>query len=132
MADDQPKNVFGAALEQCCTKPKTGFYRDGFCRTGPNDSGVHVVAAKVTKEFLDFTKSRGNELETPRPEYDFPGLKPGDNWCLCALRWKEAEKASKAPPVNLNATDKKALDYISIENLKKYSMAPPEQNKKKD
>lgn len=82
------KNVLGTALQLCCKDPLTGFYRDGFCNTGPYDYGSHIVAAVLTKDFLDFTKSKGNDLSTPRPEYGFPGLKPGDHWCLCALRWK--------------------------------------------
>lgn len=120
MADEHAKNVYGEPLEQCCTKPMTGFYRDGYCRTGAADTGSHVVAAIVTEEFLAFTKSRGNDLQTPRPEYHFPGLKAGDGWCLCALRWKEAEEAGVAPPVKLNATHEKALKYIPLETLKKY------------
>ncbi len=120
MANDETKNIFGAPLEQCCTQPMTGFYRDGYCKTGDGDTGSHVVAATVTKEFLEFTKSRGNDLQTPRPDYDFPGLKAGDGWCLCALRWREAYEAGVAPPVKLNATHQKALDYIPLEILKKY------------
>lgn len=120
MADEGAKNVLGTALEQCCTEPMTGFYRDGYCRTGPADTGSHVVAARVTQEFLEFTKSRGNDLQTPRPMYDFPGLKPGDGWCLCALRWREAHEAGVAPPVVLEATHEKALTFISLETLKRY------------
>lgn len=82
------KNVLGGALQLCCKDPLTGFYRDGYCKTGPNDYGNHVIAAVLTQQFLDFTKSKGNDLTTPRPEYGFPGLKAGDHWCLCALRWK--------------------------------------------
>ncbi len=122
MQDAEAKNVLGKPLEECCTAPLTGFYRDGYCRTGKADSGSHVVAAIVTDEFLEFTKSRGNNLQTARPEYDFPGLKEGDGWCLCALRWKEAEEASVAPPVKLQATHKKALKYIPLETLKKYQV----------
>jgi uncharacterized protein (DUF2237 family) len=120
MADDNAKNVFGKPLEQCCTAPMTGFYRDGYCKTGDADTGSHVVAAIVTQEFLEFTKSRGNDLQTPRTMYDFPGLKPGDGWCLCALRWREAHEAGVAPPVKLEATHEKALKYIPLETLKKY------------
>lgn len=120
MAGEAVKNVFGKPLEQCCTTPMTGFYRDGYCRTGDSDTGSHVIAANVTLEFLDFTKSRGNDLQTPRPEYNFPGLKAGDGWCLCALRWKEAHEAGVAPPIRLNATHEKALKYIPLEVLKKY------------
>ena len=118
MAEEEAKNVLGNPLEQCCTEPMTGFYRDGYCRTGADDKGTHVVAAIVTDEFLRFTKSQGNDLQTPRPELRFPGLKPGDRWCLCASRWSEAEKAGVAPPVVLEATHEKALDYISLEALK--------------
>jgi uncharacterized protein (DUF2237 family) len=120
LADEIQTNVIGTPLQMCCNQPPTGFYRDGYCRTGPEDRGTHVVAATVTQEFLDFTKSRGNDLETPRPEFNFPGLKPGDKWCLCALRWKEAEQAGAAPPIDLAATNAKALEFIPIEILKKY------------
>lgn len=122
MADENTKNILGKALERCSTKPMTGFYRDGYCRTGEADRGSHVVAAIVTDEFLAFTKSRGNDLQTPRPMYDFPGLKAGDRWCLCALRWKEAYEAGVAPPVVLEATHEKALKYIPLEVLKKYQV----------
>lgn len=112
------KNVLGTSLALCCKSPKTGFYRDGYCRTDQADQGRHVVCAQVTQEFLDFTKSKGNDLMTPRLEFNFSGLKPGDKWCLCALRWKEAFDAGYAPPVILEATHIKALDYISLESLK--------------
>jgi len=118
MAADEAKNVLGKPLQS--TAPDTGFYRDGYCRTGPDDAGSHVVSSTMTKEFLEYTKSRGNDLQTPRPEYNFSGLKPGDRWCLCAARWKEAEKAGVAPPVNLEATHEKALHVIPLETLKKY------------
>ncbi|NEP44691.1 MAG: DUF2237 domain-containing protein, partial [Okeania sp. SIO2H7] len=95
----EAKNVLGGPLEVCCTSPMTGFYRDGFCRTGGGDYGSHVICAEVTAEFLEFTKSRGNDLSTPVPQYNFPGLKPGDRWCLCAARWQEAKEAGVAPPV---------------------------------
>ncbi|MBU6362493.1 MAG: DUF2237 family protein [Chloroflexi bacterium] len=114
------KNVLGAELALHCLSPKTGFYRDGYCRTGEADTGRHVVAAIVTQEFLEFTKSRGNDLQTPRPMVDFPGLKAGDRWCLCALRWREAHEAGVAPPIVLEATHEKALKYIPLETLKKY------------
>jgi uncharacterized protein len=97
-----------------------GYYRDGYCNTGPADTGTHVVAAVITQDFLDFTASRGNDLQTPFPEYGFPGLKPGDGWCLCATRWLEAERAGVAPPINLKATHAKALEFIGLETLKKY------------
>lgn len=113
----QSLNVFGQPLELCCENPKTGFYRDGFCNTGSIDLGTHVVCAEMTKEFLDYTKSKGNDLSTPNPIYDFPGLKPGDCWCLCALRWKEAYEAGVAPNVKLEATHDKALEYLTMNQL---------------
>ncbi len=120
MANKDAKNVLGTSLQQCCTKPLTGFYRDGYCHTGEADTGSHVIAATVTQEFLDFTKLHGNDLMTPRPEYNFPGLKAGDSWCLCALRWKEAYMAGVAPPVNLDATHEKALEYIPLHILQEF------------
>jgi uncharacterized protein (DUF2237 family) len=115
------KNVLGGELTLHCNDPKTGFYRDGYCRTGEADAGSHVIAAIVTLEFLEFTKSRGNDLQTPRPMYDFPGLKAGDRWCLCALRWKEAYEAGVAPPINLESTHEKALKYIPLAILKAHA-----------
>jgi uncharacterized protein len=120
LANAVSKNILGTKLEMCSLDPITGYYRDGYCNTGPADAGSHVIAATITQEFLDFTKSRGNDLQTPIPEFGFPGLKPGDNWCLCATRWLEAERANVAPPVNLCATHSKALQFIEIETLKKY------------
>lgn len=111
------KNVLGTELQACCYEPKTGFYRDGFCRTGPEDVGTHVVCAIMTAEFLVYTKEQGNDLSTPMPMYQFPGLKPGDKWCLCASRWKQAYKAGKAPEVVLEATHEKALQIIDFELL---------------
>lgn len=113
----QSLNVFGQPLSLCCNEPKTGFYRDGFCNTGSNDVGTHVICAEMTAEFLSFTKSKGNDLSTPNPFYDFPGLKPGDYWCLCALRWKEAYDADAAPKVKLESTHEKALDFVTIKQL---------------
>ncbi|MEN1783554.1 MAG: DUF2237 domain-containing protein [Bacteroidota bacterium] len=110
-----PKNILGTTLEACCFDPKTGFYRDGYCQTGAEDVGTHVVCAVMTEAFLSFTKSRGNDLSTPIPYYQFPGLKPGDRWCLCVLRWKEAYKAEVAPPVVMEATHEKALEYLPFE-----------------
>ena len=110
-------NVVGTQLAKCCEDPPTGFYRDGRCVTGPSDVGTHVVCSVVTKEFLDFTGSRGNDLVTPRPESKFPGLKPGDKWCLCALRWREALEAGVAPPVVLSATSDAALKYTTRDAL---------------
>lgn len=114
------KNVFGTDLEVCSIDPMTGYYRDGYCNTGPTDAGTHVVAAFITQEFLDFTTLRGNDLQTPIPEYNFRGLKPGDGWCLCATRWLEAERAGVAPLINLKATHAKTLEFIGLETLKKY------------
>ena len=123
MADtsDKATNFLGEPLAQCCTDPMTGFYRDGFCHTGADDVGTHTVCAILTEEFLSFTKSRGNDLSTPRPEVNFPGLKPGDGWCLCALRWKEAYEAGVAPPVRLEATHAKTLELVPLEILKKHA-----------
>jgi uncharacterized protein (DUF2237 family) len=111
------RNVLGGPLQVCGTDPRTGFYRDGCCKTGPQDVGSHTVCAVVTEAFLSFTSRRGNDLSAPRPEFDFPGLKPGDRWCLCSSRWKEADQAGVAPPVDLEATHEKALDVISLERL---------------
>ena len=116
------KNVLGEPLQVCCTNPMTGFYRNGSCETGPEDYGTHVICARMTEAFLDFTKSRGNDLSTPRPEYRFPGLKPDDQWCLCALRWREAYVAGFAPPVRLESTHEKALQFVSLEDLRKHEL----------
>ena len=112
------KNVLGTDLQIAGTNPLTGYYRDGFCSTGESDSGVHVIAATLTDDFLAFSKSQGNDLITPFPQYNFPGLKAGDCWCLCARRWKEAFDAGVAPPVILEATHEKALKFATIEELK--------------
>jgi len=114
------QNVLGTELELCCSDPKTGFFRDGFCNTNQQDQGAHVVCAIMTDDFLAFSKAMGNDLSTPRPEYGFPGLKHGDGWCLCALRWREAWEADCAPRVNLKATHARALEYIPLEALKQY------------
>lgn len=111
------KNIFGEPLKSCCNNPLTGYFRDGFCRTNAADQGSHTVCAIVTEEFLDFSKRRGNDLITSRPEYQFPGLKSGDKWCLCTLRWKEAFEAGVAPKVILEATNEKTLEYIHIQDL---------------
>ena len=116
------KNVIDGNLEVCCTSPATGFYRDGFCRTGGQDFGSHVVCAQVTSEFLEFTKSQGNDLSTAVPDFNFPGLKPGDRWCLCASRWQEALEAGVAPPVILSATHARALEVVSLDELKKHAL----------
>lgn len=110
----------GTKLLACCYAPKTGFYRDGFCKTGAEDIGTHVVCAIMTEEFLVYSKLQGNDLSTPLPMYQFPGLKPGDKWCLCAARWKKAYKTGKAPEVILEATHQKALDIIDFEWLLEY------------
>jgi hypothetical protein len=102
----------------------TGYFRDGYCHTAHHDTGTHVICARMTDEFLAYTKSRGNDLSTPRPEWQFPGLKPGDQWCLCALRWLEAEKAGVAPPVALEACHERALEFIELEVLQKYALQP--------
>ncbi|MDX1666506.1 MAG: DUF2237 domain-containing protein [Saprospiraceae bacterium] len=117
-----PKNALGKMLQSCCTDPLTGYYRNGRCDTGPSDTGRHVICAQMTEAFLQFSKSRGNDLITPRPEFDFPGLKEGDRWCLCALRWKEALEAGLAPPVFLEATNEAALSYVGIEDLKRHAV----------
>ena len=116
------KNVLGTDLEICNENPVTGFFRDGCCNTNEMDVGSHTVCVIVTKEFLEFSKSKGNDLTTPRPEYDFPGLNPGDGWCLCAARWLEAEDEGCAPRVKLLSTNEKALEIIEIEKLKKYQI----------
>ena len=118
----QARNVLGAELETCCTSPMTGFYRDGKCSTGAGDVGAHIVCAQLTEEFLVFTKSRGNDLITPVPAFNFPGLKPGDRWCLCASRWKEALDAGVAPPVVLSATHASAVEYVSLDELKQHAL----------
>lgn len=118
--EKEPKNILGTALQPCCFEPKTGFYRDGFCKTGAEDYGTHVVCAIMTNEFLAYTKSKGNDLSTPIPQWSFPGLVAGDKWCLCILRWLEAVKAEKAPNIVLESTHEKALEYTTLEVLKKY------------
>lgn len=120
MAEEKAKNILGTELQSCCTEPMTGFCRDGYCNTNHTDQGTHVVCAIVTDEFLEFTKSRGNDLSTPRPEFQFPGLKAGDGWCLCALRWKEAYEAAVAPPLKPEATHEKALEFVQKEELEKH------------
>ncbi|MEC4804328.1 MAG: DUF2237 domain-containing protein [Jaaginema sp. PMC 1079.18] len=118
MSTAKAKNVLGDDLQVCCTNPMTGYYRDGSCNTGSGDTGAHIVCAQVTAEFLEFSKARGNDLMTPRPMFNFPGLKPGDCWCLCALRWKEALDAGVAPPVRLAATHALTLEYLNLADLK--------------
>jgi hypothetical protein len=111
-------NVLGKPLEPCSMDPMTGFYRTGHCCTGPGDVGLHTVCAVMTEEFLNFSKSRGNDLSTPMPRYDFPGLKAGDRWCLCVTRWVEALEADMAPRVVLEATHISALEFVDLEDLK--------------
>ncbi len=117
-----PKNVLGGELESCCTDPMSGFYRDGYCRTGVDDTGRHTVCIEATEEFLAFSMSVGNDLSTPRPEWAFPGVKPGDKWCLCMLRWQEALQAGMAPRVHLKATHQNALTVISLDDLKDHAV----------
>ena len=112
------KNVLGSSLEMCCNDPITGFFRDGFCNTNQQDLGKHWVCAVMTEEFLHFSQEQGNDLITPRLEFQFPGLKPGDGWCLCALRWLEAYEARVAPKVKLHSTHEKSLEIIHLEALK--------------
>ena len=117
------KNVLGTELEVCSMSPRTGFYRDGCCNTGQEDVGLHLVCVQVTEEFLEFSQSVGNDLSTPMPMYDFPGLEEGDRWCLCALRWKEAWEAGKAPQVNLKATHMSTLEFIDLETLQEFALS---------
>ncbi len=114
-------NVLGKPLKNCCNSPVTGYYRDGFCKTAENDAGTHTICAIVTEDFLEYSASQGNDLITPKPYWNFPGLKPGDKWCLCISRWLQAEKVGKAPFVILEATHIKSLQYTSLEILKKYT-----------
>jgi uncharacterized protein len=116
------RNVLGEPLEPCSIKPTTGFYRDGCCNTGAEDIGSHTVCVVMTAEFLDFSRSRGNDLSTPVPEFGFPGLQPDDRWCLCAPRWQEAFEANRAPRVVLRATHEDALTYCSLADLKRFAM----------
>lgn len=116
------RNVLGGPLAPCCEDPVTGFYRDGYCHTGPQDVGSHTVCAHLTEAFLEFSLLRGNDLTTPRPEFDFPGLRPGDRWCLCIARWREALEAGVAPPVVLAATHEKALAVVTLEQLSRHAL----------
>lgn len=116
------KNVLGQPLQPCSVDPMTGFYRNGSCETGDMDHGTHVICSRVTEAFLVFSKKRGNDLSTPRPEYNFPGLKAGDKWCLCALRWEEALLAGVAPPVVLASTHERALEFVSLDSLRSHAV----------
>ena len=115
-------NVLGSALQPCSTRPMTGFYRNGCCDTGPEDRGVHTVCAVMTPEFLALSKYLGNDLSTPRPEYGFAGLQPGDNWCLCAGRFLQAHDEGAAPQVRLDATHQRTLDIVPLAVLQRYAM----------
>lgn len=117
------QNVLGGPLSTCSTEPVTGYFRDGCCRTGAEDLGTHTVCAVMTAEFLQYTRSRGNDLSTPRPEFRFPGLTPGDRWCLCAARWKEAFLAGVAPRVVLEATHARTLELVDLETLRRFAVA---------
>lgn len=115
-------NVFGEPLLECSNDPVTGFYRDGSCNTSNQDVGAHTVCIQITTEFLEYSRFKGNDLSTPIPEYGFPGLQPGNRWCLCAARWLEAEKDNMAPRVHLRRTHQRTLDIIPLELLRKYSL----------
>ena len=116
------RNVLGGILQSCSERPLTGFFRNGCCETGPQDLGSHTVCAVMTAEFLEFSRSRGNDLSTPRPEFGFSGLTPGDRWCLCAPRWQEALEAGRAPRVVLQATEQSALVYCELADLKRHAI----------
>ena len=116
------KNVLGGDLTSCSTSPLTGFYRDGCCNTGASDMGLHLVCAEMTAEFLEFSVERGNDLVTPMPLHQFPGLKPGDRWCLCIQRWQEALEAGVAPPVHLEATHISSLEFVTLEDLQSHAV----------
>ena len=119
------RNVLGGALEPCGTEPLTGFYRDGCCNTGPDDLGNHTVCAVVSREFLEQQSETGNDLVTPRTEFGFPGLQPGDRWCVCAARWQEAYKAGVAPPVVLASTHARALEVVDLDALREHAADVP-------
>ena len=117
-----PTNVLGTELRCCCRDPLTGFYRDGYCRTGPEDVGLHTVCVQVTEEFLDFSVLDGNDLVTPMPQWGFPGLKPGDRWCVCVTRWKSALERGRAAPVDLEATHSSVLEFVDLDDLKAHAV----------
>lgn len=125
MATKRGKNVLGGPLEDCSTDPMTGWRRDGCCQSGPDDFGVHAVCVQVSEEFLVFSASRGNDLSTPSPENGFPGLVPGDRWCLCAPRWTEAFAAGAAPSVVLKATHMRALEFCDLDALLAHAIDAP-------
>lgn len=119
----QALNVLGTPLQECSREPMTGWFRDGCCRSDPQDRGLHLICAVMSIEFLEFSRSRGNDLSTPRPEFEFPGLLPGDRWCLCAQRWLEAWRAGFAPQVVLEATHLNALGVVTLDQLREYAVA---------
>ena len=123
MDTNTDQNVLGTELQTCCTSPMTGFFRTGLCVTGSQDRGTHVICAEITAEFLTYTKSQGNDLSTTVPGSSFPGLNPGDKWCLCATRWKEALEAGVAPPVDLAATHSTALKFVSLADLQQHAIS---------
>jgi uncharacterized protein (DUF2237 family) len=116
------KNVLGGELESCCTSPMTGYFRDGYCHTDESDRGSHTVCVRVTEEFLAFSQRTGNDLSTPHPEFGFPGLRPGDKWCLCVTRWEDAFLAGVAPRVVLASTHERALDVVELNELKAFAL----------
>ena len=124
-------NVLGGDLETCSTSPMTGFFRNGCCDTGREDQGLHIVCVQVTRDFLEFSRRAGNDLSTPMPMHGFPGLKPGDRWCLCASRWQEALEAGSAPAVVLAATHVAALEWVNMDDLLKHAVDPPKDKTKK-
>ena len=120
--EPQQTNVLGSELQNCSIDPMTGFYRDGCCNTSPGDVGTHTVCSIMTDEFLEYSQSKGNDLITPQPEFDFPGLRAGDAWCLCAMRWEEARQAGCAPRVKLTSTNIKTLEMVEFEHLKEHQI----------
>ena len=120
------RNVLGTELRPCCYEPRTGFFRDGFCHTAPEDHGVHTVCVVVTSRFLAFSKARGNDLSTPHPQWQFPGLREGDRWCLCAARWREAWEAGEAPGVILESTHEATLKIVPRSVLEEHAVTPPD------
>ncbi len=116
------KNVLGTELKSCCTDPVTGFFRNGRCDNGPGDTGLHIVCAVMTAAFLRFSQVQGNDLSTPAPQIEFPGLSPGDRWCLCVDRWKEAFRAGVAPPIDLEATHISALEFVTLDVMQSHAV----------
>jgi len=119
---DRDRNVLGGPIDPCSMAPLTGFYRDGCCNTGPEDLGLHIVCVQVTREFLDFARGQGNDLVTPAPQFGFPGLQPGDRWCVCAATWRQAYEAGVAPPVVLRATHEETLAVVPLSALKAHAL----------